>query len=76
MDVAEKVSAKSTQWFPSMKEGPASRPPDLGNSTVDGKGFEILANVVWDEVAHAIMNDLGGIVFSAGRPDDFRRVRS
>jgi hypothetical protein len=73
MDIAEKVSAKSTKWFPSMQEAPVSRPPDLGN---DGRGFEILANVVWDEVAHAIMNDLGGIVFSAGRPDDFRRVRS
>lgn len=74
MDIAEKVSVKSTR-FPSAKEGHVSRSP-VDDVFIEGKGFEIMANVIWGEIGHAIMNELGGVVFSVGRPDDFRRVRS
>lgn len=71
MDIAEKVSVKSTR-FPSAKEGHVSRSP-VDDVFIEGKGFEIMANVIWGEIGHAIMNELGGVVFSVGRPDDFRR---
>jgi len=74
MDMAERVSVRSTSQFTPVKEAPVSRPPVQDDTTTDGKGFEIMANVVWGEIGHAIMNELGGTVFSAGRPDDFRRV--
>ncbi|KIK01394.1 hypothetical protein K443DRAFT_98669 [Laccaria amethystina LaAM-08-1] len=35
--------------------------------------FQIMANVIWQELAHAIMDEIGGTVFAAGRPDDFRK---
>jgi conserved oligomeric Golgi complex subunit 2 len=39
-----------------------------------GDGFEIMANVVWAEVGRAIMDELGHVVFSAGKTDEFRKV--
>lgn len=38
------------------------------------KGFEIMANVVWAEIAQAIMGELSSIVFAAGKTDEFRKV--
>ncbi|KAH9180208.1 COG complex component [Lactarius sanguifluus] len=38
---------------------------------VDG----IFANVVWAELARALMDEFGSTLFAAGRPDEFRRVR-
>jgi hypothetical protein len=40
----------------------------------DREVFEIMANVVWAEFGRAIMDELGGVVFAAGRPDEFRKV--
>lgn len=74
MDIAETVSIKSASRLPSTKEGLVSQSPTLDDHSVDAKGFQIMANVIWAEIGHAIMNELGGIVFSAGRPDDFRKV--
>jgi hypothetical protein len=75
MDIAERVSVKSTSRLSAAKEGHVSRSPILDDIPVEGQGFEIMANVIWGEIGHAIMNELGGIVFSVGRPDDFRTVR-
>lgn len=38
------------------------------------KGFEIMANVVWAEIGQAIMDELGSVVFAAGKTDEFRKV--
>jgi hypothetical protein len=38
------------------------------------KGFDIMANVVWTEICQAIMDELGSIVFAAGKTDEFRKV--
>lgn len=35
--------------------------------------FQIMANVAWAEFGKAIMDELGGVVFAAGRPDEFRK---
>ncbi|THH10657.1 hypothetical protein EW145_g1177 [Phellinidium pouzarii] len=37
------------------------------------KGFAILPNVVWAEVSRAVMDDLGSLVFAAGKADEFRK---
>jgi conserved oligomeric Golgi complex subunit 2 len=60
MDVAERIGTRVAQQ------------PDGGSNT----GFEILANVVWAEIARALMDELGSTLFAAGRPDEFRRVRA
>ena len=39
-------------------------------------GFQVLNNVVVDEIAKAITGELGGVVFAAGRPTVFHQVRS
>ena len=38
------------------------------------KGFEIMANVVWAEIGQAIMDELGSVIFAAGKTDEFRKV--
>lgn len=38
------------------------------------KGFDIMANVVWAEIGQAIMDELGSVVFAAGKTDEFRNV--
>lgn len=38
------------------------------------KGFDIMANVVWAEIGQAIMDELGSVVFAAGKTDEFKKV--
>ena len=38
------------------------------------EGFDIMANVVWAEIGQAIMDELGSVVFAAGKTDEFRKV--
>ncbi|KAF8630630.1 hypothetical protein AX15_002781 [Amanita polypyramis BW_CC] len=65
MELAEKVSVKTRR---SIGAG-----PQKDNDQVNEKGFNILANVIWDEFAHAVVDELGRVVFSVGRPDEFRK---
>lgn len=37
-------------------------------------GYEMLSNVVWNEIAKRLMNECGHLIFAAGRPDSFHRV--
>jgi hypothetical protein len=64
MDVAERISARTSQ------------PADGADDGDSAKGFEIFANVVWAELARALTDELGNTLFAAGRPDEFRRVRT
>ncbi|KAI0301006.1 oligomeric golgi complex component, COG2-domain-containing protein [Multifurca ochricompacta] len=61
MDVAERISARNGQET------------DDVDGSGNTKGFEILANVVWAEIARALMDELGSTLFATGRPDEFRR---
>ncbi|PFH51517.1 hypothetical protein AMATHDRAFT_142259 [Amanita thiersii Skay4041] len=65
MEIAEKVSIKPNP-------GPSQDPNRLDVQNNE-KGFNILANVIWDEFAHAILEELGHSVFSVGRPNEFRK---
>ncbi|OSC97865.1 hypothetical protein PYCCODRAFT_1471508 [Trametes coccinea BRFM310] len=61
MEIAEAVCVKS---------GSQTR-----RNAEDGEepGFEIMANVVWSEIGRALMDELGSVIFAAGKPDDFRK---
>ncbi|KAH8991106.1 COG complex component [Lactarius hatsudake] len=61
MDIAERISARIGQQADGVDDGASA------------KGFEIFANVVWAELARALMDELGSTLFAAGRPDEFRR---
>ncbi|KAH9051485.1 COG complex component [Lactarius vividus] len=61
MDIAERISARIGQRADEVDDGASA------------KGFEIFANVVWAELARALMDELGSTLFAAGRPDEFRR---
>ncbi|KAF5393319.1 hypothetical protein D9757_000644 [Collybiopsis confluens] len=66
MEIADKVSIKSRTS--------ASISGYLQSDVKkEDSGFDIMANVIWNEVGTAIMGDLGNVVFAAGRPDEFRK---
>ncbi|KAK7053317.1 hypothetical protein VNI00_003943 [Paramarasmius palmivorus] len=74
MDMAEKVSIKS---LTTRRGGGSSTPQSAVPIEPVGKdasrGFDILANVIWEELGRSIMDELGNVVFAAGRPDEFRQ---
>lgn len=72
MDMAERVSlrAGTKPLEPAVvytldHEEPENHGPE---------GFDIMANVIWPEVAQAIMDELGAVVFAVGKPDEFLKV--
>ncbi|KAG8680305.1 hypothetical protein FRC11_002656, partial [Ceratobasidium sp. 423] len=52
--------------------GPGLVGPDPA-ATENPERIEIIVNVVWTELARALMDELGGTVFAVGRPDEFRQ---
>lgn len=66
MEIAEAVCVKS-----------GSRAAADKGEKRDGEEptFEIVANVVWAEIGRALMDELGNVIFAAGKPDEFRKVR-
>lgn len=67
MEIAETVVAKLVPGAQT-EGGPSS-----SSKRQDNNRFQIMANIIWPELAHAIMDEIGGTVFAAGRPDDFRK---
>ena len=63
--ICVKSGSKKPRTLPS--HGPS-------NTQEPRKGFEIMANVVWAEIGQAIMDELGSVVFAAGKTDEFRKV--
>lgn len=80
LDVAERVLADvaepgSTGSGPAAAGASEGREDDEREGDERVHGFEVLANVVVDEVATALMGELGSVVFAAGRPAVFHQVR-
>jgi hypothetical protein len=74
MEIADKVSIKNVA--PSRGDRVAALASlDTSAKTAEGQGFQIMANVVWAEVGKTVMEELGGVVFAAGNPNEFRQVR-
>lgn len=74
-----RMGASSTHSLGSVKEDQEGDGEDGGDGGSDDDritGFQVLNNVVVDEIAKAITSELGGVVFAAGRPTVFHQVRS
>lgn len=69
-----KVAAAGGKELRVLAVGKDKKVSETEKAKVDGEGFEIMANVVWAEFGRAIIDELGNIVFAAGRPDEFRKV--
>lgn len=77
MGIADKVSLKHVSTGRKDKAlvtALVTMPVEKSNRELDEDGFEIMANVVWEEFGRAIMDELGPVVFAAGRPNEFRKV--
>ena len=73
MQMAEQVSAKSNPARMDSTSA-AALPSSIEVTTRAGEGFDIMANVIWPEIGQAIMDELGLVVFAAGKPDEFLKV--
>lgn len=72
MNIAETVSIKSVS---------ASRPdkeldPPSSFTEYTSHEFEIMANVIWAEIGRTLIDELGGVIFAFGRPNEFKKVSS
>ena len=74
MHIAEQVSVKSSNPTRTDSTSVAVLPNSIEVTTHTGEGFDIMANVIWPEIGQAIMDELGLVVFAAGKPDEFLRV--
>lgn len=83
MSAAEKVSGKDTNLTKistSTSLDGVGASPTTGADDQDGEQegspkFNIMANVIWDELGRTIMDEIGSIVFASGKPNEFRKVR-
>lgn len=73
MQIAEQVSVKSNPARVDPTSA-AAIPSNIEVATQSGEGFDIMANVIWPEIGQAIMDELGSVVFAAGKPDEFLKV--
>ncbi|KAH0827904.1 oligomeric golgi complex component, COG2-domain-containing protein [Lanmaoa asiatica] len=73
MQIAEQVSVKSN---PARMDptSAAALPSSIEAATHISDRFDIMANVIWSEIGQAIMDELGLVVFAAGKPDEFLKV--
>ena len=77
MDVTAKIGArhgKKHMPVPEAVEDNMLDDPDEGEHLTTSSHFELMANVVWAEIGQALMEELGAVIFSAGRPAEFRKV--
>jgi hypothetical protein len=77
MEIAARVAKKHGKGKvvgngTSARESPA---PDMGQGGgAADTGFEIMSNVVWAEIGRALMDELGALIFAAGKPAEFKSV--
>ncbi|KAN0091182.1 COG (conserved oligomeric Golgi) complex component, COG2 domain containing protein [Tylopilus felleus] len=71
MQITEQVSVKSNPARTTDSSGAFTLPSGMEVAMPAGEGFDIMANVVWPELGQAIMDELGSVVFAAGKPDEF-----
>ncbi|KAK7057129.1 oligomeric Golgi complex subunit 2 [Favolaschia claudopus] len=76
MGIAESVALKSVSASRRDKllvTSTVPLPVEKTHGETGGDGFQIMANVVWEEFGRAVMDELGHVVFAAGRPNEFRK---
>ncbi|KAG5735120.1 Conserved oligomeric Golgi complex subunit 2 [Termitomyces sp. T112] len=69
MSIAEMVSIKSVSTSRAEKELGSPSP----STEYISHEFEIMANVIWEEIGRTMIDELGGIIFASGRPNEFRK---
>jgi conserved oligomeric Golgi complex subunit 2 len=83
MQLAERINVKSVSTVAQAQgltiAGRSTPIPSVGKSSAaaprtEGQRFDIMSNVVWEEFARSIIDDIGTVVFAAGKPDDFKKV--
>ena len=77
MDVTAKIGARhGKKQMPALEvvEDNMLGGPDEGEHLAASTHFEIMANVIWAEIGQALMEELGSVIFSAGRPAEFKKV--
>jgi hypothetical protein len=47
---------------------------DGSGTAASKRGFEFFANVVWKEIGERLMDELGSVLFAAGRPSELHQV--
>ncbi|KAF8893790.1 oligomeric golgi complex component, COG2-domain-containing protein [Infundibulicybe gibba] len=72
MDISERISSKPPSISRLETEQPEARSAET-TSNVEYAGFEIMSNVLWDEIGRAVIDELGHTVFASGRPNEFRK---
>lgn len=43
-------------------------------ANLSSSGYNLLSNVVWDEIGRSIIDEIGAQVFAAGKPTELRKV--
>jgi conserved oligomeric Golgi complex subunit 2 len=77
MDVTAKIGARHGKKYMPAPEAVGDTildVPDEGEHLAVSSHFEIMANVIWAEIGQALMDELGTVIFSAGRPAEFKKV--
>jgi conserved oligomeric Golgi complex subunit 2 len=84
MQLAERINVKSVSTVAQAQgltiTGRSTPIPPVGGKSsapaprTEGQRFDIMSNVVWEEFARSIIDDIGTVVFAAGKPDDFKKV--
>jgi hypothetical protein len=74
MEAAERICIKSGSRRDIQTKPPLDGAERAARRDESG-GFDIMANVVWPEIGRTIMDELGSVIFAAGKPDQFRKVR-
>lgn len=75
MDVTAKIGARhGKKPVPEAVEDNMLDGPDEGAHLAASSHFEIMANIIWAEIGQALMEELGAVIFSAGRPTEFKKV--
>jgi len=73
MSLAEKMAVKPHRE--ARVDKATDSPSEMnGKAEVEKRGFQIMSDVVWEELGRAIMDEIGSIVFAAGNPKEFRLV--
>ena len=76
MEIATRVARKHGKNA-ALPSGTSPTPTHASQTagTNDARGgFYIMANVVWADVGRALMDELGALIFAAGKPVEFKAV--
>jgi hypothetical protein len=80
MEIATRVTQRRTKpvnAINAVSTPPRGSPaPGLPEISGQSTSFEIMANAVWAEIGRSLMDELGAVIFAAGKPAEFKKVRT